>query len=142
VRLLDVNLLLYAVNEDASVHRKARSWLEAALSARETVAFTWTVLLAFLRISTRAGIFPEPLEPGAAFGLVESWVTQPCAIVLEPGARHLAILRDLLLPLGTAGNLTSDAHLAAVAIEYGAELCSSDSDFGRFPGLRWSNPLA
>jgi toxin-antitoxin system PIN domain toxin len=142
VRLVDANLLLYAVNEDAPAHRKARSWLEGMLSGSETLAFTWTALLAFLRISTHPGIFPRPLEPREAFTLLESWLAQPCVTVLEPGAKHLTLLRKLLLPLGTAGNLTSDAHFAAVAVEHGAEICSSDADFARFPGLRWSNPLA
>jgi toxin-antitoxin system PIN domain toxin len=142
VRLLDANLLRYAVNRDASVHHKARSWVENVLSGSEPVAIPWAVLLAFIRISTHPRIFPRPLEPSEAFALVASWLAQPCVTVLEPGVRHLALLRDLLLPLGTAGNLTSDAHLAALAMEHGAELCSSDADFGKFPGLRWSNPLA
>ena len=141
MKLLDVNLLLYAVNEDAPLHRKAKDWLDGVLSDTETVAFTWTVLLAFLRISTRPAIFPRPLTPGEAFDLLESWLAQPCVSILEPTDRHLRVLQDLLRPLGTAGNLTSDAHLAAVAMEHGAELHSCDADFARFPGLRWVNPL-
>ncbi len=142
MKLVDVNLLLYAVNEDAPGHEGAKRWLEAVLSGSETVAFTWVVILAFLRLSTRAVIFPEPLEVAEALRLVESWLSQPCAVVLEPTDNHVRIMRDLLVPLGTAGNLTTDAHLAAVAIEYGAELCSCDADFGRFGAVRWTNPLA
>ncbi|MBN1422357.1 MAG: type II toxin-antitoxin system VapC family toxin [Planctomycetes bacterium] len=142
MKLLDVNLLLYAVNEDAPLHARAKTWLEESLSGTETVGFTWSVLLAFLRLGTRTVVFPKPLRPQDAFDLIESWLDQPCAVVLQPTARHAQVLRDLLMPLGTAGNLTSDAHLAAVAIEHGAELLSCDNDFARFPGLRWVNPLA
>jgi hypothetical protein len=142
VKLVDANLLLYAVNEDAPLHARAKSWLEQALSGTETVAFTWVVLLAFLRLGTRALVFPKPLTAEEAFALVESWLSQPCATVLLPTERHVRVLKDLLLPLGTAGNLTADAHLAAIALEHGAELCSCDSDFARFPGVRWVNLLS
>jgi len=142
VKLVDVNLLLYAVNEDAPFQERARAWLERSLSGTETIAFTWPVLLAFLRLSTRAAVFPRPLDPEEAFGVVESWLAQPCVTILQPTARHLAVLRDLLLPFGMAGNLTSDAHLAAIAFEHGAELYSSDHDFARFSTVRWVNPLA
>jgi toxin-antitoxin system PIN domain toxin len=119
-----------------------RAWLEATLSGPETVGLPWTVLLAFLRLTTRPGIFARPLELPTAFDVVNSWLSEPGVVAVEPAAQHLRIMRDLLLPLGSAGNLTSDAHLAALAVEYGAELCSSDNDFARFPGLRWRNPLA
>lgn len=142
MKLVDANLLLYAVNEDAPLHAKARRWLEAVLSGRETVGFAWSVLLAFLRLSTRAAVFPRPLAPEESLDLMDSWLSQPCSTVVHPGERHLRILRDLIAPLGTGGNLVTDAHLAALAIEHGAELCSCDSDFSRFPGLRWRNPLA
>ncbi len=141
MKLLDANLLLYAVNEDAPQHAAARRWLEEQLSGSEPIAFTWSVLLAFLRLSTRAVVFPTPLSPEDAFALVQSWLEQPCATVIDPTERHLAVLRELMLPFGAAGNLTSDAHLAALALEHGAELCSCDTDFARFPGLRWTNPL-
>ncbi len=142
MKILDANLLLYAVNEDAPLHQQARPWLEAALSGSETVGFAWSVLLAFLRLSTRAAVFRHPLEPRQALDLADHWLQRPCSLVVEAGDRHLRILRDLITPLGTGGNLTSDAHLAALAIEHGAELCSCDGDFARFPGLRWRNPLA
>jgi uncharacterized protein len=139
--IVDVNLLIYAVNADAPLHRKAKAWLEETLSGTQTVGLPWTVLLAFLRLTTRAGVFRMPLSAESASELVEDWLRQPAAIAVEPTAQHLRILRDLVLPLGTGGNLTSDAHIAALAIEHGAELCSCDSDFARFPGLRWRNPL-
>jgi hypothetical protein len=87
-------------------------------------------------------VFESPLEPGEALDRVDAWLAQPCAVVLHAGDRHAALLRELLEPVGTAGNLTVDAHLAALAIEHGAELCSADADFSRFPRLLWRNPLA
>jgi toxin-antitoxin system PIN domain toxin len=142
VIILDANILIYAVNADSPVHRKAKAWLESALSGPETVAFSWNVLLAFLRLTTRPGLFPRPLSPDKAFDVLSEWLDQPFATVVHPGSRHLPILRELLRPLGTAGNLTSDAHVAALAIEHGAQVCSSDTDFARFQGLNWRNPLA
>jgi hypothetical protein len=142
VILLDANLLIYAMNEDAPLHRKAKAWLESTLSGSETVGLSWNVLLAFLRVSTRAALFREPLSAQLALDIIGEWLDQPAATIVHPGPRHLPILRGLLLPLGVGGNLTGDAHLAALAIEHGAELCSSDSDFARFPGLKWRNPLA
>lgn len=142
MKVIDANLLLYAVNEDSPLHERAKTWLEEALSGNETIGFEWTALLAFLRISTRATIFPRPLSPEDALGLMGSWLAQPCSVVVQPTERHLETLRELLRPFGTAGSLTSDAHLAAVAMEHGAEICSCDGDFGRFPGIRWTNPLA
>ena len=106
------------------------------------MGFDWTVLLAFLRLSTRSAIFPRPLTLPQAFETMRSWLEQPCAEIVDPAERHPEMLETLLLPLGTAGNLSSDAHLAALALEFGAELCSCDSDFSRFPGLRRTNPLA
>jgi uncharacterized protein len=140
--LLDANLLIYAVNADAPLNRKAKAWLESALSGQETVGFPWSVLLAFLRLTTRPGLFGRPLPIDTAFDLVALWLDQASASIVHPGPRHLQLVRELLLPLGTGGNLTSDAHLAAMAIEHRAELCSSDSDFARFPGLKWRNPLS
>jgi toxin-antitoxin system PIN domain toxin len=139
--LIDVNLLIYAVNKDAPLHRQAKRWLEATFAGTETVGLPWAVLLAFLRLTTRAGIFRRPLAIEFAFDLIDGWLAQPAVVTVDPTAQHLGIVRNLLMPIGTGGNLTSDAHLAALAIEYGAELCSSDSDFARFPRLRWRNPL-
>ncbi|MGN6187757.1 MAG: type II toxin-antitoxin system VapC family toxin [Conexibacter sp.] len=142
MKLPDVNVLLYAVDESSRHHADARAWLEEALSGTETVAFCWSVLLAFVRLSTRAVVFEQPLSADEALDLVEGWLDQPNVTVVDPTIRHVATLRDLLQPLGTAGNLTSDAHLAALAIEHGAELCSYDGDFARFPGVRWTRPAA
>ena len=141
MKVPDVNLLLYAYDASSTRHAQARPWLEATLSAAEPVGFAWSVLLAFLRLSTRAQIFTSPLNPSEAFAIMERWLDQPNTVVLEPTGRHLAILRGLIEPLGTAGNITADAHLAALAIEHGGEVCSADTDFGRFTGLRWTNPL-
>lgn len=142
MRLTDVNLLLYAVDTSSPRHRAARRWLEERLSGTETFAFAWAVLLAFVRLTTNPRVFEAPLRSAEALDLVEGWLAHPCSTVVHPTERHAVILRELLEPLGTAGNLTSDAHLAALAIEHGAELCSSDSDFSRFAGLRWQDPLA
>jgi toxin-antitoxin system PIN domain toxin len=142
VKITDMNVPLYAVDVPSPKHNAARHWLEAQLSGTETFAFAWMVLLAFLRLSTNPRVFDAPLGPAEAFDLVDGWLAQPCATVVHPTERHAAILRKLLEPLGTAGNLTTDAHLAALAIEHGADLCSSDSDFSRFTGVRWLDPLA
>jgi toxin-antitoxin system PIN domain toxin len=142
VKLPDANLLLYALDESSPHHARARPWLEELLSGTEPAGFAWVVLLAFVRLSTRAQIFANPLSAAEAFDVVEGWLAQPCALVLQPTERHLAVLRGLVEPLGTAGNITTDAHLATLAIEHGGEVCSADTDFGRFRGLRWTNPLA
>jgi uncharacterized protein len=139
--LLDANLLIYAVNQDAPLHRKAKSWLESAISGSETVGLSWGIILAFLRLTTRPGLFRNPLSVKFALDLVQSWLCRSSVTVVHPGPRHIGLLRELLLQSGTGGNLTSDAHLAALAIEQGAELYSLDSDFARFPNLKWSNPL-
>jgi toxin-antitoxin system PIN domain toxin len=141
VKLVDANLLLYATDRQSARHDAARSWLAAQLSGPDSVAFAWSVLLAFLRLSTRGRIFEHPLSVERAFDVVEAWLAQPCVVILHPGERHATLVRQLLRPLGTAGNLVSDAHLAALAIEHGAELDSCDTDFSRFAGLRWVNPL-
>jgi uncharacterized protein len=141
VKLPDVNLLLYAVDEGSVRHEPARGWVEERLSGTETFALAWVVLLAFIRLTTSSRVFRSPLTLSEAFDLVDSWLAQPCATVVHPTSRHAPVLRQLLEPLGTAGNLTTDAHLAALAIEHGAQLCSTDLDFSRFAGLRWTNPL-
>ncbi|HMC50748.1 MAG TPA: type II toxin-antitoxin system VapC family toxin [Solirubrobacterales bacterium] len=141
MKLPDVNLLLYAIDEESPSHGPAREWLEAVLSGTEAVAFAWVVLLGFLRISTKPAAIEQPLQPEDALEHIEEWLAQPVATIVEPASTHAATLRQLLQPLSTAGNLTTDAHLAALAIEHGAELCSSDNDFSRFEGVRWSNPL-
>ena len=140
--LPDINLLLHAYNTDSPVHAAARTWLEDLLNGTQTVALTWTAILGFIRISTHPRVMTNPLPVAVACAHARAWLAQPSATILEPGRRHAEILFRLLESLGTAGNLTTDAHLAALAIEHQAELHSTDADFGRFRGLRWTNPLA
>lgn len=140
VRVVDANVLLYAVNPGAPLHERARSWLDGALGGTETVGFAWTVVLAFLRIVTSPAVFPRPLTADAAGAIVELWLEQPPSVVVEPTPRHLGLLRGLLADTGTAANLVNDAHLAALAVEHGAEIVSFDRDFQRFQGVRSSLP--
>jgi len=115
VILLDANLLLYGYYSDADMHPPAKIWLEKTLSGDRTVSFAWIVLLAFLRITTRPGVFPQPLSVEEALRRMESWLNLKNTVVLQPGPRHSQILGDLLTKTGTGANLTSDAHLAALA---------------------------
>lgn len=140
--IVDANVLLYAVNRDAEHHAVARDWLDQSLSQTITVGFSWSVVLAYLRISTHRGIFERPLSPEDAVTRARAWLSQPSATLVEPSPRHLDVLAGLLSSAGTAGNLVNDAHLAALAIEYAAELVSFDADFGRFSGLIWRMPRA
>lgn len=140
--VVDANLLIYASNADAPLHKRSKVWLEKALSGPETIGLPWIVLLAVIRLTTRPAIFRNPIPLEDALSLAAAWLDEPSVTVIHPGPHHWRILRSLLLAVGTGGNLTSDAHLAAMAIEHGAELCSADGDFARFPGLKWRNPLA
>jgi uncharacterized protein len=142
VKLPDVNILIYAYDEESTFHAEARAWLEEILSGTEPIGFAWAVLLGFARISTSPSVFEKPLESAEALDRIDDWLAQPVATVVHPTERHAGVLRELLEPLGAAGNLVSDAHLAALAIEHGAELYSRDNDFARFAGLRWVDPLA
>jgi len=142
VILLDANVLIYAIDSDSPHHAKSRRWLEETLSADTPVGLPWLVVLAFVRITTRAGIMRSPLSPEQAIGFVDEWLAQPYAVLVSPGENHWSVLRNLLLAAGTAGNLTSDAHLAALAIEHGCEIASTDNDFLRFPGVALVNPIA
>ena len=140
--LVDANLLIYAVNADLPHHAAARSWLEQALGGSRTVGLPWVALLAFLRVCTNPRIFERPLSVTQAIDYLDQWMAQPSARPLAPGPRHWQILRELVVTNGTAGNLTTDAHLAALAIEHGCALYSADNDFKRFAGIRHINPLA
>lgn len=140
--VVDANLLLYAVNSATAQHETARRWLDATLSGTEEAGFAWPVILAFLRIATHPGLFPRPLSISAAAAKMDVWLEQPVARVLDPGTGHWRRLGELLRQTQCAGNLIQDAHLAALAMERGATLCSSDADFSRFPNLNWRNPLA
>lgn len=139
--IVDVNLLVYAVNTLSMKHRAARKWWESVLSRGETIGLPLQVVLGFIRLTTRPGIGMNPVPIGEAFNIVEDWLKSPTVSLIEPGERHLLILRTLLMEARIAGNLTSDAHLAALAIEHHAELYSADRDFARFRGLRWRDPL-
>jgi toxin-antitoxin system PIN domain toxin len=141
VKLPDANILIYALDSTTPRHPRARSWLDDVLSGTETIGFAWQVLLAVVRLTTRPAVFARPYRPEEVFDVVDGWLAQPCATVVHPTTRHAAILRSLLTPLGTAGNLTNDAHLAALAVEHGGEVCSCDADFSRFPGVSWVDPL-
>lgn len=141
MKLPDINLIVYAYDSDAPLNEPANEWLAQALSGTETIALSWAVMVGFIRIVTNPVIFAEPWGVREVIDEVESWLEQSCTTIVHPTDRHAAVLRDLLGPLGAAGNLTSDAHLAALAIEHGATLCSCDNDFGRFAGLRWEDPL-
>ncbi len=140
--LVDANLLLYAVNSAAPDHAAARDWLDARLSGTEEVGFAWPAILAFLRISTHPGLFPRPLSMQSATAKIQAWLGQPVARIVDPSTEHLERLAELLRQTQCTGNLVQDAHLAALAIECGATLCSTDVDFSRFPALKWLNPLA
>jgi uncharacterized protein len=142
MRLVDLNVLLYAVNRDASLHAQVRRWWEDALCGDEPIGLTWIVLLGFLRLTTNARVFARPLDASEALARVETWLNHPNTRIVCETEDHWPILRELLDQAGTAGNLTSDAHLAAIAISLGAKLASCDADFARFRGLRWENPAA
>lgn len=140
MELVDANVLLYAVNRDARHHERSRAWLDDALSGAETVAFAWIALLAFLRLSTKLGLFPSPLSATQAMDRVEAWLGAGPAVVLEPTVDHPGIMRRLLMAVGSEGNLVNDAHLAALAIEHRCGVVSFDHDFSRFEGVSWRPP--
>jgi len=137
----DVNLLIHAYDRDSPVHRGAREWWETVMNDPAPVGLAWVAILGFLRISTHRAILANPLPVGTACDHARSWLAQPQVTVLHPSDRHAEILFDLLETAGTAANLTTDAHLAALAIECQAVLHTTDADFSRFSGLRWRNPL-
>jgi toxin-antitoxin system PIN domain toxin len=138
--IVDANVLLYAVNERAPHHREAKEWVDGALSGDEPVGFAWVVLLAFVRLATLPAAFPIPLSVDVACDLVGDWLAAPASTVVHPTPRHAGLLGDLLKDSGTAGNLVTDAHVAALAIEHGARLCTFDRDFARFAGVRSFTP--
>jgi toxin-antitoxin system PIN domain toxin len=141
VILIDANLLIYAIDTDSAHHARVRRWLEDMLSSDTEVGLAWIVVLAFTRITTRAGIMRRPLAPDQAIAYIDTWLAQPYVALIAPGDAHWPVLRNLLLSGGTAGNLTSDAHLAALAIEHGCKIASADNDFRRFPGITLVNPV-
>lgn len=139
--LIDANLLLYAYHPRAREHEASRRWLEATLSGSELVRFAWLSVWAFLRISTNSRVFERPFSAAEAEAAVSSWFARPIVGLLEPGERHWEILRSLMREGQTVGPLVMDAALAALAIEHGATLHTTDRDFSRFPELKWTNPI-
>ena len=140
MKLPDANVLLYALDDTSARHAAARAWLDAALSGSEEVGFAWVVLLAVLRLTTKPAVFAHPLRPNEAFDIIDGWLAQPCSLIVHPTVRHAGLRRGLISAVGTAGNLTTDAHLAALSVEYGAAICSYDAGFSRFPGVGRSRP--
>lgn len=137
--VVDLNVLLYAVNSSSRQHPVARGWLESAIASHEPTGLAWTVLLGFLRLTTRPGILPHPLRVEEASEVISDWLAQPGVRLVTETDEHWLHLRRLLAASGTGGNLTTDAHLAALAIAHGATLVSFDHDFARFPVLSWLN---
>lgn len=140
--LLDANLLLYAVHKRAEQHDQAAAWITEKLNGGVRVGFPWQSINAFLRISTHPRAFQRPLDPGAAWERVTDWLAAPVSWIPEPGPEYRRILGDLIHAHGVSGNLIPDAALAALAIEHGVTLISTDTDFARFRDLRWENPLS
>lgn len=138
----DVNLLLYAVINGFPHHKVAHGWWEETLNSSTEVGLAAPAVFGFIRIATNPRLLNPPLTVEAATGLVSAWLAQPNVSALRPGPRDFEIAFDLLRGVGTGGNLTTGAQLAALAIEHQAEICSNDTDFARFPGLRVANPLA
>jgi toxin-antitoxin system PIN domain toxin len=142
MKLVDLNILLYAVNSAAPLHPRVLAWWETTLNGSEPVALCWPVIAGFIRLSTRQGIFAAPLSVDAACRRVDRWLELPTVRLVTETESHWSLLKQLLADVGAAGNLTTDAHLCALALSHGATLVSCDNDFARFDGLRWENPIA
>jgi toxin-antitoxin system PIN domain toxin len=137
----DINLLIYAYDSGSSFHAKASNWWQECLSGNEQVGLAPVVMFGFVRISTSARVFKHPMTPSEASKHVRSWLVQPVAQVLEPRSNHIEQVLDTLDALGTAGNLVTDAQIAALTIEHRATLHTNDTDFLRFSDLKWFNPM-
>ena len=137
----DANLILYAHNAADPDHKAARLWWEGLLTRDTAIGISIVVILAFLRLSTSPRVLQRPLTVEESAQHISSWFTMPSLHLIQPGRNHVEILLDLIRQTGSGGNLTTDAHLAALAIEHNAEIHSSDQDFGRYPGLQWKNPI-
>jgi hypothetical protein len=140
--LVDANILLYAEDSLHPLNQQARRWWDGRLSSSNPVCLCWTVLSVFIRIATNPRVFDQPLSLEQAITRVQSWLDQPCTKVIRPTERHWVTFQQMLTDGQAVANLVTDAHLAALAIEHGCELFSTDSDFARFPKLKWSNPLS
>jgi uncharacterized protein len=139
--LVDANLLIYAHHQTSDFHSRARAWFEAALQGSEGVGIAWMTILAFLRITTNRHIFAHAFTMAEAEQIVAQWMAHPSVSIVPAGDRHWEVLSRMLREGQARSDLVSDAHLAALAIEHGAVVCTTDRDFARFPGLRWQNPL-
>jgi toxin-antitoxin system PIN domain toxin len=139
--IVDANVLLYAVDGNSTLHGPARDWFEAALNGDRRIGLPWVTLNAFLRISTHPRASAEPLSPTEAWEFVIEWLEAELTWVPEPTSSHADVFRKLMVDGDLRGNLVTDTHIAALAVEHGVSVCSFDSDFGRFPGLRWISPL-
>jgi toxin-antitoxin system PIN domain toxin len=142
VILVDANILLYAEDSLSEHHEKARKWWDRQLSGSDRVGLCWPVLIAFVRIGTNPRLHRRPLLPREAVARIQSWFEQPCVRVLRPGERHWELFQQMLAIGNASANLVSDAHRAALALEHNSSLASTDTDFARFRGLKWINPLA
>lgn len=142
MKIVDANVLLYAVNVDAPKHEDSRAWLDSALSGDATVGFAWIAVIAFVRLASKPGLFPSPLTVDGALDRVEAWLSAPSAVVVEPTQSHVGIVRQLLDSAGAGGNLVNDAHLGALAMEHRGEVVSYDFDFARFETVVWEKPPA
>jgi toxin-antitoxin system PIN domain toxin len=141
MKVVDLNILLYAVNPDAPHHERIIGWWEEALNGDETIGLAWAVTVGFLRVSTNPRAFPKPLTPEGAVDQIDTWLAMDIVSPVAETRDHWRILRSLVIDTGTAGNLAPDAHLAALALTHDATLASCDADFSRFRRLRWENPL-
>ena len=139
--LVDANILLYAEDQLSPRHTAARDWWDSELSGTSPVCLCWTVMGAFIRIGTNPRVFEHPLSMDQALARIQSWMDQPCTRIVSPTSRHWTVFQKMLRDGQAVANLVTDAHLAALAVEHGCELISTDSDFSRFPGVRWRNPL-
>jgi toxin-antitoxin system PIN domain toxin len=142
VRIVDTSVLLPAITPSLPQHARARSALEAAINDDRPVGLTWVVVNAFLRLTTKPGLFQRPLTLDEAWELVDDWLGHPNVQVVQETTEHARLWSELLRAAGTGGDLTTDAWIAAIAVAHGASVLTLDSDFARFPGLRWENPLS
>ena len=139
--LVDANILLYAEDSLSSFHQKARKWWDNQLSGSEPVCLCWTVLSAFIRIGTNPRVFESPLSLEQALDRIQSWFSQPCTRIIRPTEQHWTTFQQMLNDGQVVASLVSDAHIAALALEHGCTVASTDADFARFPKLKWINPL-
>ncbi|MBC8452459.1 MAG: type II toxin-antitoxin system VapC family toxin [Spirochaetes bacterium] len=139
--VVDLNVLIYAVDEDSYHHTAAKAWLEKQLNGTESIGIPWVVLLGFLRIMTSRKVFSHPLTEDQTIEIIDQWLTHPLVRIPNPEHHHWFLMKELVLESGTAGNLTSDIHLAAIAMQSRAKLYTLDADFSRFNGLWWEKPF-